>query len=339
MSPDDDITPDDDEVMAEDDLTAFLELDDLDDDAEADEPLDFSSVDLEADEPSDDLFTLADDEEEEEEEEASAEPTEADPAPPTTGLVFDLDDDDLDDIEIDLDLGGDDAEEAESDLALDFGLDETPDEEEAAGPSEGDTAAAREALNAELDAKEGDWYVVHTYSGMEKRVKQNLDSRVKTLNMEEFIFETVVPTEDVVEIRNGQKKTVTRTVLPGYVLVRMYLTDDSWSAVRRTPSVTGFVGHANEPVSLSRDEVLDMLMPGVLAAQRSAEGAKAPRRKKVELVDFRVGDSVMLTDGPFTGVHATITEINVHSQRLKATLEFMGRDTPVDLTLDQVQKI
>jgi transcriptional antiterminator NusG len=277
--------------------------------------------------------------------------TPAGPATPADDgpiLDFSLGDDDepanLDDIEIHLDFGEDEAEpEAETELNLDFGADEADTEAEAGvklDDSDDVANAVREKLRQDMVGKEGEWYVVHTYSGMEKRVKSNLDSRVKTLNMEDYIFEAVVPTEDVVEIRNGQKKTVTRTVIPGYVLVRMDLTDDSWAAVRHTPSVTGFVGHANDPVPLSLDEVVEMLLPAAIAAQTAAEGGKpASRRKKVELVDFRVGDSVMLTDGPFTGVHATITEINVHNQRLKATLEFMGRDTPVDLTLDQVQKI
>ncbi len=241
---------------------------------------------------------------------------------------------------INLDLGGvDDDLDAVDDIQLNFGSDE--EEEEGVGPvtSDDDADAVRAEIREELVTKTGDWYVVHTYSGMEKRVKQNIDSRVKTLNMEDFIFETVVPTEDVVEIRNGTKKTVTRTVLPGYVLVRMDLTDDSWSAVRHTPSVTGFVGRAQDPVPLSLDEVVEMMLPAALALKAEKEGGKPQRKKKVELVDFQIGDSVMLTDGPFTGVHATITEINIHTSRLKATLEFMGRDTPVDLTLDQVQKI
>jgi len=242
-------------------------------------------------------------------------------------------------VQITLDLGGDDEEEPEAadEIELDFGIDE----EEAAAEeaAEDEAEAVRAEIRATLDSNIGDWYVVHTYSGMEKRVKQNIDSRVKTLNMEDYIYETVVPTEDVVEIRNGARKTVTRTVLPGYVLVRMDLTDDSWSAVRHTPSVTGFVGHANDPVPLSLDEVVEMLLPAALALKSEKEGGRPQRQKKVELVDFQVGDSVMLTDGPFTGVHATITEINIHASRLKATLEFMGRDTPVDLTLDQVQKI
>ncbi|MCL2737036.1 MAG: transcription termination/antitermination protein NusG [Propionibacteriaceae bacterium] len=243
-------------------------------------------------------------------------------------------------LDINLDLGGtDDDTEEETEIQLGFGMDEDEEAEEEQLAADSDADAIRAEIRADLESKIGDWYVVHTYSGMEKRVKQNLDSRVKTLNMEDFIFETVVPTEDVVEIRNGTKKTVTRTVLPGYVLVRMDLTDDSWSAVRHTPSVTGFVGHANDPVPLSLDEVVEMLLPSMIALKSEKDGGKPARKKKVELVDFQVGDSVMLTDGPFTGVHATITEINTHTSRLKATLEFMGRDTPVDLTLDQVQKI
>ncbi|MDR2895672.1 MAG: transcription termination/antitermination protein NusG [Propionibacteriaceae bacterium] len=262
----------------------------------------------------------------------------------------------IDDTELNLDLDGpdtpasvdaginlflDDVEDAstpETEINLDFGSDDEDQADESATISADDADALREQIRKDLEFKPGDWYVVHTYSGMEKRVKQNIDSRVKTLNMEDFIYETIVPTEDVVEIRNGVKKTVTRTVLPGYVLVRMDLTDDSWSAVRHTPSVTGFVGRAQDPVPLSLSEVIEMLLPSVMALQQVKDGVPA-RKKKVELVDFQIGDSVMLTDGPFTGVHATITEINPHTSRLKATLEFMGRDTPVDLTLDQVQKI
>lgn len=257
-----------------------------------------------------------------------------------TDLVFDFSDDTDEaeeelEIHLDLDESEDDAEPV-TEISLDFG-----DEAEAeAEPSlDDDLESARAEIRSDLERKNGQWYVIHTYSGMEKRVKQNLDSRVKTLNMEDFIFETVVPTEDVVEIRSGIKKTVTRTVLPGYVLVRMDLTDDSWSAVRHTPSVTGFVGHANNPVPLGLGEVVEMLLPAVMAQRTDKDGTKPVRQKKVELVDFQVGDSVMLTDGPFTGVHATITEINLNASRLKATLEFMGRDTPVDLTLDQVQKV
>lgn len=244
-----------------------------------------------------------------------------------------------DDVEIDLGLGAIEDETTEADTDVELSLDE--DEEESDTADEDDaTAAALEELRAELESKYGEWYVIHTYSGMENRVKQNVDSRAQSLNMEDYIFETVVPTEEVVEIRNNTRKTVTRCVLPGYVLVRMELTDESWGVVRHTPSVTGFVGHGQTPVPLSVDEVLKMLTPSVVAkvaAESSASTAK--QKKKVEVVDFTVGDSVMVVDGPFTGVHATITEINANSQRLRALVEILGRETPVDLEFRQVEKV
>lgn len=238
--------------------------------------------------------------------------------------------------EVQIDLGAvDEAEQA--DQAAD-----APEEEEPAAESDDvDEAFARalEELHDELVVKPGDWFVVHTYSGMENRVKQNIDNRVKSLNMEDFIYETIVPTEDAVEMRNGQKKNVTRTYMPGYVLVRMEMTDESWGTVRHTPSVTGFVGNAQEPTPLSLSEVENMLTPSVVA-RLNAENRAAPRgsRTKVEVVDYAVGDQVMVIDGPFAGVHATITEINTHNQRLKANVEILGRETPVDLTFPQIQK-
>ncbi|HEY0239503.1 MAG TPA: transcription termination/antitermination protein NusG [Friedmanniella sp.] len=242
--------------------------------------------------------------------------------------------------DIDLDFGGTTPAEAESDdIDLNFGA---PDEAEAEDDDEDDEndagAVALEAFHNELRAKLGDWYVVHTYSGMENRVLQNLENRVSSLNMEDFIFEIVVPTEEVTEIRNGQRKQVRRTVLPGYVLVRMDLTDESWSTVRHTPSVTGFVGHSNSPVPLSLDEVEKMLAPAVIAAATAGSDTPSKRKKKIEVADFEVGDSVMVVDGPFAGVHATITEMNVNNQRLKALVEILGRETPVDLTFPQIQK-
>lgn len=194
-------------------------------------------------------------------------------------------------------------------------------------------------LRAELASKPGEWYVVHTYSGMENRVKQNIDARVVTLNLEDYIYETLVPTEEAVEIRSGQKKTVTRTYMPGYVLVRMDLTDQAWAAVRHTASVTGFVGHSNQPIPLGLDEVERMLTPSVQAKISATDNAPTKRRKKIEVVDYEVGNSVQVVDGPFTGVHATITEINPHSQRVKAMVEILGRETPVDLTFSQIQKV
>ena len=278
-----------------------------------------------------------------------AEPVEA--AETTPAADFDIDlgtytarsDDDLD---INLDFGGssDTATEEEDDLDLDFGTpaaaDEPEEDEDEADEQETDAGqAALESFRTELHGKPGDWYVVHTYSGMENRVLQNLENRVSSLNMEDYIYEIIVPTEEVTEIRNGQRKQIRRTVLPGYVLVRMDLTDESWSTVRHTPSVTGFVGHSNSPVPLSLDEVEKMLAPAVVAAATVGTDGKPRRKKKIEVADFAVGDSVMVVDGPFAGVHATITEINVNNQRLKALVEILGRETPVDLTFPQIQKV
>jgi transcription termination/antitermination protein NusG len=250
-----------------------------------------------------------------------------------------------DDVDINLDFGGAPADQAtEDDFELDFGSLPTTEEEPEAvevEPEEESDAGhdALEAFRSDLRAKPGDWYVVHTYSGMENRVLQNLENRVSSLNMEDYIYEIIVPTEEVTEIRNGQRKQVKRTVLPGYVLVRMDLTDESWSTVRHTPSVTGFVGHSNSPVPLSLDEVEKMLAPAVVAAATASSDSPTRRKKKVEVADFTVGDSVMVVDGPFAGVHATITEINVNNQRLKALVEILGRETPVDLTFPQIQKV
>ncbi len=220
--------------------------------------------------------------------------------------------------------------------------------DESEAPEEPAADDPLEAFRRELWAKPGDWFVVHTYSGMEKRVKQNLENRIISLNMEDYIHEIVVPTEEVAEIKNGQRKMVTRTVLPGYVLVRMDLTDESWSAVRHTPSVTGFVGHSHQPVPLSMTEVEDMLAPAVVAVAEAEAAAAAGDRsgggvavakKPVEVADFDVSDSVMVVDGPFATLHATITEINPESQRVKALVEIFGRETPVELSFSQIQKV
>jgi transcription termination/antitermination protein NusG len=204
------------------------------------------------------------------------------------------------------------------------------DEEDEKEPTESNDVL--EEFRAELRAKPGDWYVIHTYSGMENRVKGNLENRIQSLNMEDYIYEVVVPQEEVAEIKNGQRRMVRRTVLPGYVLVRMDLTDESWAAVRHTPSVTGFVGHAHQPVPLGLDEVEGMLAPVVVET-------KAPdKKKKPEVLDFAVGDSVMVVDGPFATLHATITELNPDAQRVKALVEIFGRETPVELSFNQIQK-
>ncbi|WP_414813200.1 transcription termination/antitermination protein NusG [Nocardioides sp. Root1257] len=223
--------------------------------------------------------------------------------------------------------------------------DEGPEGDESA--DDADDNDPLEVFRRELWAKPGDWFVVHTYSGMENRVKSNLENRIISLNMEDYIHEIVVPTEEVAEIKNGQRKMVKRTVLPGYVLVRMDLTDESWSAVRHTPSVTGFVGHSHQPVPLSMSEVESMLAPAVVArAEAEAAAAGTPSassgaaaKKPVEVADFDVSDSVMVVDGPFATLHATITEINAESQRVKALVEIFGRETPVELSFSQIQRV
>ena len=215
-----------------------------------------------------------------------------------------------------------------------------------AGPPDVDAAAAdpMEEFRESLRGKPGDWFVVHTYSGMENRVKANLENRITSLNMEDFIYEVIVPQEEVPEIKNGQRRLVRRTVLPGYVLVRMDLTDESWSTVRHTPSVTGFVGHSHQPVPLTFDEVEKMLAPAFeekVAAETATGGAaEEPKaKKKVEVADFSVGDSVMVIDGPFATLHATITEMNVDAQRVRALVEIFGRETPVELSFTQIQRV
>jgi transcriptional antiterminator NusG len=203
-----------------------------------------------------------------------------------------------------------------------------------------------EAFRRELLLKPGEWFVVHTYSGMEKRVKSNLENRINSLNMEDYIHEVVVPTEDVAEIKNGQRKMVNRTRFAGYVLVRMDLTDESWAAVRHTPSVTGFVGHAHQPVPLSMAEVENRLAPTFAATEtesaasgESGGGQGGQGKRPVEVADFDVSDSVMVVDGPFATLHATITEINADTQRVKALVEIFGRETPVELSFSQIQRV
>jgi transcription termination/antitermination protein NusG len=200
-----------------------------------------------------------------------------------------------------------------------------------------------EEFRESLRLKPGDWFVVHTYSGMENRVKANLENRISSLNMEDYIYEVIVPQEEVPEIKNGQRRLVRRTVLPGYVLVRMDLTDESWSTVRHTPSVTGFVGHSHQPVPLTFDEVEKMLAPAVQEKAAVTVGggpADEPKaQKQVEVADFAVGDSVMVIDGPFATLHATITEMNVDAQRVKALVEIFGRETPVELSFNQIQRV
>jgi len=189
--------------------------------------------------------------------------------------------------------------------------------------------AFRERMRTEL----GDWYVIHSYAGYENKVKTNLESRISSLNMEDLIFQVEVPMEEVYEIKSGQKKLVRRNKFPGYVLVRMDLTDASWGTVRHTPGVTGFVGHGHQPAPLSLDEVVSILAP----VPEKKPGAPTPAGE-VTVVDFSVGDSVTVIDGPFATLHATVSEINADAQKVTGLVEIFGRETPVELGFSQIQK-
>jgi len=189
--------------------------------------------------------------------------------------------------------------------------------------------AFRERMRTEL----GDWYVIHSYAGYENKVKTNLESRIGSLNMEDLIYQVEVPMEEVTEIKNGQRKLVRRNKFPGYVLVRMDLTDASWGTVRHTPGVTGFVGHGHQPAPLSLDEVVSILAP----VPEKKPGAPTPAGE-VTVVDFSVGDSVTVIDGPFATLHATVSEINADAQKVTGLVEIFGRETPVELGFSQIQK-
>jgi transcriptional antiterminator NusG len=202
------------------------------------------------------------------------------------------------------------------------------------------TAAAEPEAEAEVDPVEemraalrrapGDWYVVHSYAGYENRVKTNLETRTSSLNMEDYIFQVEVPQREESVVKNGQRKMVKQNLLPGYVLVRMELTDESWGAVRNTPGVTGFVGHTHRPSPLSLDEVMKFLAP---------EQEKKEKVVETKAADFEIGESVTVMDGPFVTLPASISEIHADSQKLKVLVSIFGRETPVELSFNQVQKI
>jgi len=203
-----------------------------------------------------------------------------------------------------------------------------------ASDEDGDIESDENDPNAEfrraLRVAPGDWYVVHSYAGYEKKVKGNLQNRIQSLNMEDYIFQIEVPEEEVMEIKNGQRKQVKRNIYPGYVLVRLDLTDESWSAVRNTPGVTGFVGNAHHPSPLSLDEVEKILAP---------RPKKASDKLDIRVVDFEVGESVTVMDGPFATLPASISEIMPEQAKLKVLVSIFGRETPVELSFHQVQKI
>jgi transcriptional antiterminator NusG len=201
------------------------------------------------------------------------------------------------------------------------------------------------ALKKDLRKRPGDWYVIHSYAGYENKVKANLETRVQNLDVGDYIFQVEVPTEEVTEIKNGQRKQVNRKVLPGYILVRMELTDESWSAVRNTPGVTGFVGATSKPSPLTLDDVVKFLLPPAAAKKpaKSTSGGAASSEASLErpviLVDFEVGESVTVMDGPFATLPASISEVNAEQQKLKVLVSIFGRETPVELTFNQVAKI
>jgi transcription termination/antitermination protein NusG len=208
-------------------------------------------------------------------------------------------------------------------------------------PAEGEEAVEAEPVdpvaefNRELRMMPGDWYVVHSYAGYENRVKTNLESRIGSLNMEDYIFQIEVPTHQVTEIKSGKKQTVNEKVLPGYILVRMDLTDESWAVVRNTPGVTGFVGLSSKPSPLPLSEVASLLAPAPLEGSPAAQAAAA---KKVS-PEYEVGESVTVMEGPFATLAATVNEVNSVTQKLKVLVSIFGRETPVELSFDQVSKI
>lgn len=256
-------------------------------------------------------------------------------------------DEDLDEVEAADADAGEPAEEAALHVEDESGGDvEAVEDEEEADAEEEEPAEPVDpvaALREELRTLPGEWYVIHTYAGYENRVKTNLEQRAVSLNVEDYIFQAEVPQEEVVQIKNGDRKTIKQNKLPGYVLVRMDLTNESWGVVRNTPGVTGFVGNAYDPYPLTLDEIVKMLAPEAeeKAAREAAEaeGKPAPQRKvEVQVLDFEVGDSVTVTDGPFATLQATINEINPDSKKVKGLVEIFGRETPVELSFDQIQK-
>ena len=216
-------------------------------------------------------------------------------------------------------------------------VDEASDAEAADEVDEVDPAVA---FREQMRIAPGDWYVIHSYAGYENKVKGNIETRITTMNMEDYIFQVEVPMEEVTEIKSGVRKLVRRNKFPGYVLVRMDLTDESWGAIRHTPGVTGFVGHGHQPAPLSLDEVVNILAPApekkaaTPGATASAGGSAGPTIE----IDFAVGDSVTVVDGPFATLHATVSEINIEAQKVTGLVEIFGRETPVELAFSQINK-
>ncbi|WP_337832499.1 transcription termination/antitermination protein NusG [Pseudonocardia sp. TMWB2A] len=244
-------------------------------------------------------------------------------------------------------LEGEDAPTAEDDTDTTEAGATDADEADAVAEEPAEDVDPEEELRAALRRAPGDWYVVHSYAGYENKVKSNLETRAQTLDVEDYIFQVEVPTEEVTEIKNGQRKKVQRKVLPGYILVRMELNDQSWGAVRNTPGVTGFVGATSKPSPLTINEVVKFLLPKVEAPKKEAEagsrasggGSGSSGGAPTIEVDFEVGESVTVMDGPFATLPASISEVNVDAQKLKVLVSIFGRETPVELGFNQVSKI
>jgi transcription termination/antitermination protein NusG len=253
--------------------------------------------------------------------------------------------------ETDVEVDDTDAEDTDSEGDDSEGDDSDAEEVTAEAATDAEVAEEEadpvEEMRAALRRAPGDWYVVHSYAGYENKVKTNLETRIQTLDVEDYIFQVEVPTEEVTEIKNGQRKQVQRKVLPGYILVRMELNDQSWGAVRNTPGVTGFVGATSRPSPLSHDDVIKFLLPRTEPKQPAAAGAGGGKAdvaaagggKAAVEVDFEVGESVTVMDGPFATLPATISEVNVDAQKLKVLVSIFGRETPVELAFSQVSKI
>ena len=237
---------------------------------------------------------------------------------------------------------GPEAEPGEADEVSDYseeadGLEAGDRSDDAAGPADEEAEkpadSALEEFERELRLLPGDWYVVHSYAGYENRVKTNLESRIQSLNMEDYIFQIEVPVHQVTEIKGGKRQQVSEKVLPGYILVRMDLTDESWAVVRNTPGVTGFVGLSSRPSPLQLGEVAGLLAPEPEPTAKQAEAART------SAPEFEVGESVTVMDGPFATLPATVNEVNPDTQKLKVLVSIFGRETPVELSFDQVAKI
>jgi len=234
-------------------------------------------------------------------------------------------------------------EQAEAIVEAEAEADVVAEAEAIADDAEEEDADPVATFREQMRIAPGDWYVIHSYAGYENKVKTNIETRISNMNMEDYVFQVEVPMEEVTEIKGGVRKLVRRNKFPGYVLVRMDLTDESWGTIRHTPGVTGFVGHGHQPAPLSLDEVVGILAPvpekkAAAAGTPESGGSGGASSAPVVEVDFAAGDSVTVVDGPFATLHATISEINIEAQKVTGLVEIFGRETPVELAFSQIIK-